>query len=87
MNFHKGFFFDQSNFEPILILKSNDIMADPKFKIHKSNNGQYYFNLHAPNGQIIATSETYTTKQNCKNGIESVKTNAPIAEIEDVTNE
>ncbi|MBP2831885.1 YegP family protein [Aquimarina sp. U1-2] len=56
-------------------------------KIHKSNNGEYYFNLHASNNQIIATGETYTTKQGCENGIESVKTNAPIAEIEDVTNE
>ncbi len=60
-------------------------MAEPKFKIHKSNNGQYYFNLHAPYGQIIATSETYTTKQNCKNGIESVKVNAPKADTEDLT--
>ncbi|GAA3521040.1 hypothetical protein GCM10022393_39220 [Aquimarina addita] len=60
-------------------------MANPKFKIQKSSNDQFYFNLHAPYGQIIATSEMYTTKQGCENGIESVKTNAPIAEIADLT--
>ncbi len=60
-------------------------MADPKFKIHKSRNDQYYFNLHAGNGEKIATSEMYVTKQGCKNGIESVKTNAPNADIEDLT--
>ncbi len=60
-------------------------MASPKFKIHKSKNDQYYFNLHAPYGQIIATSEMYVTKQGCENGIQSVKTNAPIADIEDLT--
>ena len=56
-------------------------MSNPKFKIHKSNkNQQYYFNLHALNGQPILTSETYSTKQSCKKGIESVKANAPIDE-------
>ena len=60
-------------------------MADPKFKIHKSSNDQFYFNLHAGNGQVIASSEMYTSKQNCETGIESVKENAPKAEIEDLT--
>jgi len=57
----------------------------PKFEIRKASNGQYYFVLKAENGKIIATSEMYETKQGCKNGIESVKKNAPIAEVEDKT--
>lgn len=60
-------------------------MGYPKFIIRKSVNNQYYFNLYAVNHEIIATSEMYTTKSNCKNGIESVKTNAPKAGIEDLT--
>ena len=56
-----------------------------KFEINKSKDGQYYFNLIAPNNEIIATSEMYTTKQSCKNGIESVKENAPTARIQDNT--
>ena len=60
-------------------------MGKPKFIIKKSSDNQFYFNLKAGNGEIIATSERYTTKSSCKNGIESVKENAPIAEIEDTT--
>lgn len=60
-------------------------MADPKFKISKRKNGEFQFNLHAGNGQIIATSEGYTSKQGCKDGIASVKENAPNADVEDLT--
>ncbi len=43
------------------------------------------FNLVATNGQVIGTSEIYTTKTACQNGIKSVKTNAASANIEDQT--
>lgn len=56
-----------------------------KFEINRSNDGQYYFNLRAPNNEIIATSEMYTSKQNCENGINAVKRYAPSASIEDNT--
>lgn len=55
------------------------------FEINKSSNGQYYFVLKAGNGKTIATSEMYTTKDSCKNGIQSVKDNASTAEIKDLT--
>lgn len=54
--------------------------------IKKVNTG-IMFNLKAGNGQVIATSEVYTTAASCKNGIESVRKNAPIANLEDQTNE
>lgn len=56
-----------------------------RFEIKKSQDGQFYFTLIAPNNEIIATSEMYTTKQSCQNGIESVKENAPTAIIDDKT--
>ena len=56
-----------------------------QFEINKSTDGQFYFTLKAVNNEIIATSEMYTTKQNCQNGIDSVKTNAPNAEVVDTT--
>lgn len=53
-------------------------MRNPKFQIFKSTlNNQYYFRLKAGNGEIILASEGYTTKQNCQNGIASVKVHAP----------
>jgi uncharacterized protein YegP (UPF0339 family) len=56
-----------------------------KFEIKSTSNGQFRFNLKAGNGEIIATSETYTTKDAAKNGIESVRKNAADAEVVDLT--
>ena len=47
-----------------------------KFNIKKAKNGQFMFNLKASNGEIILTSEMYTTKSSLMNGIKSVKVNA-----------
>ncbi|WP_144783859.1 DUF1508 domain-containing protein [Microbacterium sp. BH-3-3-3] len=47
-----------------------------KFELYKSPNGQFRFRLKAANGEIIASSEAYTTKAAAANGIESVKKNA-----------
>jgi uncharacterized protein YegP (UPF0339 family) len=61
-------------------------MAFPKFEIKKSKNDQYYFNLRSKgNGEIIATSEMYSSIQGCLNGIAAVKRDAPDAGIEDLT--
>ncbi len=48
-----------------------------KFVISTRKNGEFQFNLKATNGQVILSSEGYTTKAACENGIESVKKNAP----------
>ena len=48
-----------------------------KFYIRQQTNGQYYYTLTAANGEPILKGEGYTTKQNCINGINSVKINAP----------
>ena len=47
-----------------------------KFEITTRKNGEFQFNLKASNGQVILTSEGYTTKAACINGAESVKKNA-----------
>ncbi|MCB9964190.1 MAG: YegP family protein [Rhodospirillales bacterium] len=57
--------------------------SHPKFLIKQAKDGQFYFNLTAKNGQVIASSEMYTTKAACENGIASVKENAPNAETEE----
>lgn len=56
-------------------------VSHPKFEMYQDKAGEYRFRLKATNGQIIATSEGYTAKASCVNGIESVKKNAPVAEI------
>ncbi len=57
-----------------------------KFEIKTTETG-FRFNLKAGNGEVIATSQTYKSLDSCKNGIESVRKNAPIANIEDQTKE
>ncbi len=53
----------------------------PKFEVYTDKAGEYRFRLKAKNGEIIATSEGYKSKASCLNGIESVKKNAPDAEV------
>ncbi|WP_315814556.1 YegP family protein [Paraflavitalea speifideaquila] len=47
-----------------------------KFVISKRTNGEFQFVLKAGNGQTILASEGYSSKGNCNNGIESVRTNS-----------
>ncbi len=54
---------------------------NPKFEVFKDKASQFRFRLKASNGEIIATSEAYTTKAACMNGIESVRKNAKDAEV------
>ena len=55
-----------------------------KFVIKETKTGTK-FDLKANNGEVIATSEVYTTEAACKKGIASVQKNAPIAGVEDQT--
>ena len=60
-----------------------EVAKHPKFEMYQDKAGEFRFRLKARNGEIIATSEGYTTKAACENGIESVRKNAPVAEIEE----
>ncbi len=55
-----------------------------KFLIKKTATG-VKFDLLATNGQVIASSEVYTSDAACKNGIESVIKNSAVAKVEDQT--
>lgn len=57
-----------------------------KFVIRKTNTG-IKFDLKAGNGEVIATSEVYSSENACRKGIASVAKNAPVAGIEDQTME
>ena len=53
----------------------------PKFEMYADKAGEFRFRLKATNGEAIAVSEGYKAKESCANGIESVKKNAPEAEV------
>ena len=56
-----------------------------KFVMKKTSNNQYRFNLVASNGQVVATSETYTRKASAMDTIESMRKNVASATIDDQT--
>ena len=55
-----------------------------KFVIKETKTG-FKFDLKAGNGEVIATSEVYSALKSAQNGAESVKNNAPVANVEDQT--
>ena len=57
-----------------------------RFEIKQTKSGGFRFNLIATNGQVIATSEVYSSLDGCKNGVESVRKNCA-AHVEDQTKE
>ena len=58
-----------------------ETVKNPKFEVYLDKAGEFRFRLKARNGEIITTSEGYKAKAGCMNGIESVKKNAPEAEV------
>ena len=55
-----------------------------KFVVKEVKTG-FKFDLKAGNGEVIATSEVYTTEDACRKGVASVQKNAPVAAVEDQT--
>jgi uncharacterized protein YegP (UPF0339 family) len=56
-----------------------------RFVLTKTGNGGFRFNLVARNGQVVATSETYTRKAAALNTIESIKKSVGAATVDDQT--
>ena len=67
-------------------VKKNAV-EDARYERKEAKNGAPYFNLKAANGQVIGSSEMYSSVAARDNGIESVKKNAPEAEVVDETQE
>ena len=58
---------------------------DDRYEHKETKGGQFRLNLKAINGQVIGTSESYTTGAARENGIVSVKKNTSGAKVEDLT--
>lgn len=58
-----------------------ETVTNPKFEMYLDKGGEYRFRLKARNGEVIAVSEGYSAKASCLNGIDSVRKNAPDAEV------
>lgn len=56
-------------------------VTNPKFEVYEDKAGEIRFRLKARNGQAIVTGEGYKAKAGCLKGIDSIRRNAPEAEI------
>jgi len=60
--------------------------SDPDcFDMKETDSGKFRFNLKSTNGQVIGTSQNYTTAAGCDNGMQSVARSAKDAKIDDQT--
>ena len=80
----QGYKSKKSCLEGIDSVKKNGPM-DERFERLVAKNGQPYFNLKASNGQVIGTSEMYSSASAMEKGIASVKNNAADAEVVDLS--
>ena len=55
-----------------------------KFVVKEVKTG-FKFDLKAGNGEVIATSEVYSSEAACRKGLASVQKNAPVANVENQT--
>lgn len=76
---------DKSGAENGVASVKKNALEDGRYERKTSSNGKHYFNLKAANHQVIGTSEMYDLASGMENGVESVKRNAPEAEIVDLT--
>jgi len=64
--------------------KKNKLEKMGKIEIFKGEDNQFHFRIKARNGEIVAMSEAYKTREGCENGIQSIKENIN-SEIIDLT--
>ncbi len=55
------------------------------FEKKTTSSGKFRFNLKSSNGQVIGTSESYSSESGCDSGMKSVAKSAPGASIDDQT--
>lgn len=58
---------------------------ESRFEIKEASNGKQFFNLMAANGQVVGTSQMYADGGSLRKGIASVQSNAPGADVADLT--
>ncbi len=57
---------------------------DGRYERKTAKDGKFFFNLKATNGQVIGSSQMYSSESGMENGINSVKENAPGADTKEI---
>lgn len=56
---------------------------DGRYELKESSNGKFYFNIKASNGQIVGTSTMFASEDDRASAIDTLKSEAPNAAVED----
>ena len=62
------------------LTREEKLPTNPRFELFTDRAGDYRFRLRSRNGQVVAASEGYTSREACEKGMESVRKNAAHAE-------
>jgi uncharacterized protein YegP (UPF0339 family) len=62
-------------------------VAKPRFEIRRKRSDQFHFVLIGGNGQVVVTSENYTSKVRAKSGVASVQKIAAAADVVDLADD
>jgi uncharacterized protein YegP (UPF0339 family) len=54
-----------------------------RFMVVRDGDEEYRFRIEAEDGQLMATSEPYTSKSSALKGVEAIKRNAAHAQVDD----
>jgi hypothetical protein len=57
-------------------------LVDPQFEIFEDDEEKFRFLLRAADGEVLCTSDGYTSKKECEERIEIVRSIAPSAALE-----
>ena len=66
-------------------VEESSTTSNGKWDIRRAKDGRYFFSLYASNHTVIAYSQIYSSSSAVMTGINSVISNAPVAETEDTT--
>lgn len=58
--------------------------ANPRFEMFRDRAGRYRFRLRARNGKVILSSQGYSSRRACENGVESVRKNTPDSTVQEM---
>jgi uncharacterized protein YegP (UPF0339 family) len=58
-------------------LRSNGTTKTAKYELKTTHDGKFHFVLKAANGEVVLSGQTYSSKASARDGIESVRKNAP----------
>ncbi|WP_298540742.1 YegP family protein [uncultured Aquimarina sp.] len=59
-------------------------IEDGRYERKTAKDGRFFFNLKATNGQVIGSSQMYSSESGMENGINSVKENASEADTKEI---